>query len=177
MRAIHFIIILLGLCLANGYSQENFTFLHEKSTTTTSGTPIEPVIYLYIKERYTGKNPVGKYPLYFEGESGRQLSKVYQDILLQEFPNVSDEMYSFLKEISWGFFVFPNGTCRHNNFRVPERAFEHIPDLEKHLVNLVIALEKIDYTQYKMIIPIPEKKDEFLGHYVIPFTLLRKKVR
>ena len=174
MRTIHFIIILLGLCLSNGYSQENITFLHKK---ITKDDPNDTIVFLYIKERYTGKNPVGKYPLYFEGESGRQLSKVYQNILFQEFPNVSDEMYSYLKKISWGFFVFPDGTCRHNNFKVPERAFEHIPDLEKHLANLVVALEKIDYTQYKMIIPDPDKKDELLGLYVIPFSLLRMKVR
>ena len=174
MRTIHFIIILLGLCLSNGYSQEHFTFLRKK---TTKDDPNDTIVFLYIKERYTGKNPVGKYPLLFEGESGRQLSKVYQDILLQEFPNVSDEMYSYLKKISWGFFVFPDGTCRHNNFKVPEGAFEHILDLEKHLANLVVALEKIDYTQYKMIIPDLDKKDELLGLYVIPFTLLRMKVR
>ncbi len=174
MRAIRFIIILLGLCLTNGYCQENFTFLHKK---TTKNDLNDTIVFLYIKERYTGKNPVGKYPLYFEGESGRQLSKVYQDILLHEFPNVSDEAYSYLKKISWGFFVFPDGTCRHNNFRVPESVFEHIPDLEKHLANLVVALEKIDFTQYKMIIPNPDKKEELLGSYRIPFSLLRMKVR
>lgn len=94
-------------------------------------------------------------------------------MIQSEFPEVNDEMYEVLKGINWSIYLFPNGSCQHYFFRVPQKTLQTYPKLEKQLTDLVIALEKIDFTQYQMEYVNPNEQENHLGIFTFSFKHIR----
>ncbi len=128
-------------------------------------------VFLYVEGQE--KRPTAKFPIRIAQEGLQKWYADYAKMLQTEFPEVNDEMYEVLKGINWSIYVFPNGSCQHYFFRVPQKTLQTYPKLEKHLANLVVALKKIDFTQYQMEFVNPNEKENHLGIFTFSFKHIR----
>ncbi len=128
-------------------------------------------LFLYVESRE--KRPTAKYPIRIAQEGVKKWYVDYAKMIQSEFPEVNDEMYEVLKGINWSIYLFPNGSCQHYFFRVSQKTLQTYPKLEKQLTDLVIALEKIDFTQYQMEYVNPNEQENHLGIFTFSFKHIR----
>lgn len=134
---------------------------------------------------YSRKEPVpkprfchntGKILLTFDHSEEKTMLKDFQKVMLEEFPDISDTEYDYLKKIIWTINVYADGSCLHQMFIVSDSVYNNIPNIETHLYNLVQSIEKFDFTKYKIRYIEPGKEDEYLAIYVIPFQYMKMKI-
>ena len=162
-------IFILSICfiVLNIQGQEKIEFNRSK---------INDKVLLYQKSNSFKMPTYPVYPISVKKEGTVKFLKDFQQLLKKEFPNISDNEYSYLKKIVWQIWILPDGSYRNNHFMIPEGAFDHINDLEMHLAHLVTEMTFLKIPQDQLNFMNPKDINSNLENVLLPFFYLRKEI-
>ena len=106
-----------------------------------------------------------------------EILRDFQRLLKDEFPNVDDEEYAYLRQCTWNVWFLPDGSYEQKHFKVSQDALELVPGLEEHLKNLIQRLNTISLRQEQIEYSDTRNKNNSIGGLVIPFIYLRKVIK